>query len=171
MSNNIESKKAIVASIAEKMEKAQSMILIDYRGITVADDTALRSKYRKENVEYAVLKNTMISLAAKQLGIEGLDQYLEGPTAVAFGYDDPVAPARIAAEYIKSAKKTSFKCGLVDNKVLDVAGVTALSELPSKEVLIARIMGSLNAPISNFVYCIEAIRKQAAGETEEAAAE
>lgn len=168
MSNSIESKKAVVAAIAEKMEKAQSMILIDYRGITVADDTALRAKYRKENVEYAVLKNTMISKAAAQLGIEGLDQYLEGPTAVAFGYDDPVAPARIAASYINSAKKTSFKCGLVDKKVLDAKGVTALSELPSKEVLIARIMGSLNAPISKFTYCIEAIRKQQAGEGEAA---
>ena len=164
MSNSIESKKVIVAGIAEKINRAQSMILIDYRGITVADDTALRAKYRKENVEYTVLKNTMIAKAAKELGIEGLDQYLEGPTAVAFGYDDPVAPARIAAEYIKSAKKTSFKCGLVDRKVLDADSVTALSELPSKETLIARIMGSLNAPISKFVYCIEAIRKQQAGE-------
>jgi len=111
----------------------------------------------------------MVSLAAKEIGIEGLDQYLEGPTSVAFGYDDPVAPARIAADFMKKSKKTVFKCGVVDKKLMDAAGVTALSELPSKDVLIAKIMGSMNAPITNFVYCIEAIRKQLAGEGEPAA--
>ena len=162
--NNLESKKVIVAGIKEKVEKAQSVIIMDYRGITVAEDTALRSAFRKEGVEYAVLKNTMVSLAAKECGIEGLDSYLNGPTAVAFGYQDPVAPARIAADFMKKSKKASFKCGVVEGKVLDEKGVTALSELPSKEVLIARIMGSLNAPITNFVYALEAIRKKMAGE-------
>jgi large subunit ribosomal protein L10 len=168
--NNLESKKAIVAGIREKLEKAQSVILVDYRGITVEEDTALRAAFRKEEVEYAVLKNTMVELAAKEAGIEGLDDYLKGPTAVAFGYQDPVAPARIAADFMKKSKKAAFKCGVVDKKFLDQQGVTALSELPSKEVLIAKIMGSLNAPITNFVYAIEAIRKQKAGEGEGAEA-
>ena len=175
MSKNFEIKKTVVQEIKARFENAHSAILIDYRGLTVAEVTELRTQCRAAGVEYVVLKNTMIDLAVKELGITGLDDHLKGPTAVAFGLQAAVAPAKILTEFIKKTKKTKIKCGVVEGQVLDVAGVQALSELPPKEVLIARMMGSLNAPITNFVgvlsatlrslvYAIEAVRKQKAGE-------
>ncbi|HIT00547.1 MAG TPA: 50S ribosomal protein L10 [Candidatus Faecaligallichristensenella faecipullorum] len=173
--NNLAFKTSVVEGVKEKMQAAQSMVLIDYRGLTVAEVTDLRNRCRKEGVEYAVIKNTMIRKAAEELGIEGLDPMLHGPTAVAFGMTDAVAPAKILVNFIKDVKKTEIKCGVMEGKVLDVKGVEALAELPPKEVLIAKMMGSLNAPITNFVgvlsatlrslvYAIEAVRKQKAGE-------
>lgn len=173
--NNLAFKTSVVEGVKEKMQAAQSMVLIDYRGLTVAEVTDLRNRCRKEGVEYAVIKNTMIRKAAEELGIEGLESMLHGPTAVAFGMTDAVAPAKILVNFIKDVKKTEIKCGVMEGKVLDVKGVEALAELPPKEVLIAKMMGSLNAPITNFVgvlsatlrslvYAIEAVRKQKAGE-------
>ncbi|NLG25629.1 MAG: 50S ribosomal protein L10 [Clostridiales bacterium] len=175
LSKNFELKKAAVADIRDRMQKAQSMVIIDYRGLTVAEVTGLRNQFRAQGVEYQVLKNTMVELAANDLGIQGLEPYLHGPTAVAFGMQDAVAPAKIIVDFIKKSKKTEIKCGLVQGHVIDVAGVQALAELPPKEVLIAKMMGSLNAPITNFVgvlsatlrslvYAIDAVRKQKAGE-------
>ena len=172
--NNLAFKTSVVEGVKEKMQAAQSMVLIDYRGLTVAELTDLRNRCRKEGVEYAVIKNTMIRKAAEELGIEGLEPMLHGPTAVAFGMTDAVAPAKILVNFIKDVKKTEIKCGVMEGKVLDVKGVEALAELPPKEVLIAKMMGSLNAPITNFVgvlsatlrslvYAIEAVRKQKAG--------
>ena len=166
MSNAIEMKKAVVAEIKEKLVAAQSDVLIDYRGLTVAEVTELRNQCRKAGVEYAVLKNTMVNLAAKEAGIEGLDAYLKGPTAVAFGMEDAVAPAKVLTEFIKKTKKTEVKCGLLDGQILDAAGVEALAAIPSREVLIAKIMGSMMSAVSKFVYGVEAIRKKAAGEEE-----
>ncbi len=173
--NNLAFKTSVVEGVKEKMQAAQSMVLIDYRGLTVAEVTDLRNRCRKEGVEYAVIKNTMIRKAAEELGIEGLEPMLHGPTAVAFGMTDAVAPAKVLVNFIKDVKKTEIKCGVMEGKVLDVKGVEALAELPPKEVLIAKMMGSLNAPITNFVgvlsatlrslvYAIEAVRKQKAGE-------
>lgn len=164
MSKNLEIKKAAVAEIKEKLTAAKSVVLVDYRGLTVAEDTALRVEFRKAGVEYAVLKNTMVELAAKELGIEGLEGFLKGPTAVAFGMTDAVAPAKVITEFIKKAKKTEVKCGLLDGQVLDAAGVEALAAIPSREVLIAKVMGSMMSAVSKFVYVVEAIRKQKAGE-------
>ena len=175
MSKNFETKKTVVAEITDKLNRAQSVVLIDYRGLTVSEVTDLRNQFRKAGVEYAVLKNTRLTLAARDLNIENLEEHLKGPTAVAFGYEDPVAPAKIITEYIKKNKKISVKCGMIDKKVVDVAGVTALAELPPREVLIAKMMGSMNAPITGFVgvlsgvmrkfvYAVEAVRKQKAGE-------
>lgn len=166
MSNAIEMKKAVVAEIKEKLVAAKSVVLIDYRGLTVAEVTELRNQCRKAGVEYAVLKNTMVNLAAKEAGIEGLDAYLKGPTAVAFGMEDAVAPAKVLTEFIKKTKKTEVKCGLLDGQILDAAGVEALAAIPSREVLIAKIMGSMMSAVSKFVYVVEAIRKKAAGEEE-----
>ena len=166
MSNNFEQKKVIVAQIKEKFESAHSAVFVDYRGLTVAEVTELRNECRKAGVEYAVLKNTMLTLAARDLQIEGLEEHLKGPTAVAFGYEDAVAPAKIITEYAKKNKKISVKCGLVDQKVIDVDGVTALAELPPKEVLIAKIMGCLNSQATALAYVIQAIadKKAEAGE-------
>ena len=150
MSNAIEMKKAVVAEIKEKMVAAKSIVLIDYRGLTVAEVTELRSQCRKAGVEYAVLKNTMVNLAAKEAGIEGLEGFLKGPTAVAFGMEDAVAPAKVLTEFIKKTKKTEVKCGLLDGQILDAAGVEALAAIPSREVLIAKIMGSMMSAVSTY---------------------
>ena len=164
MSKNLEIKKQVVAEIKEKLEQAQSVVLYDYRGLTVEQVTKLRNECRKAGVEYVVYKNNLIGLAAKELGIEGLDDYLKGPTAVAFGMTDAVAPAKILAGFVKEIKKTEVKGGILEGKVIDVAGVDTLASMPSREVLIARIMGSMMSSVSKFVYCLEAIRKKQAGE-------
>ena len=164
MSKNIEAKKGVVADIRQKFEKAQSAVLVDYRGLNVAEDTELRNQLRKAGVEYAVLKNTMINLAVKDMGIDDIKAHLEGPTAVAFGYEDAVAPAKVLSEFIKKSKKMSIKCGVCDGAYIDEAGVQALANTPSREVLIAKIMGSMMSSVSKFVYAVEAIRKKQAGE-------
>ena len=153
------------------------MVIVDYRGINVEQVTELRKQFRGAGVEYVVLKNTLVKRALAELNIEGLDTILEGPSAFAFGYEDPVAPAKVLSDFIGKTKSEhlKIKAGLVDGKVIDVAGVKALADLPPKEVLIAKMMGSLNAPITNFVgvlsatlrslvYAIDAIRKQKGGE-------
>ena len=160
----MESKKNVVAEIKEKFEKAQTAVLVDYRGLTVAEDTELRAQLRAAGVEYQVLKNTMINLATKDMGFDGMAKYLEGPTAVAFGMTDMIAPAKILSEFSKAKKKMTVKCGVCDGAFLDAAGVQALANLPSKEVLIAKIMGSMMSSVSKFVYCVEALRKKQAGE-------
>ena len=164
MSKNIEIKKGIVAEIKEKFEKAQTAVLVDYRGMNVAEVTELRNQLRKAGVEYAVLKNTMINLAVKDMGFDGIEKHLEGPTAVAFGYEDAIAPAKILCEVAKKNKNLTIKCGVCDGAYLDASGVEALANTPSREVLIARIMGSMMSSVSKFVYCVEAIRKKQAGE-------
>ena len=164
MSNNLELKKAAVAEIKQKLTEAQSVVLVDYRGLTVAEVTELRKQFRAAGVEYAVLKNSLVGIAAKEVGIEGLDSILEGPTALAFGMTDAVAPAKIIAEFAKKNDKLKVKAGILDGAILDVAGVEKLSAIPSREVLIAKVMGSMMSAVSKFVYVLEAIRKQKAGE-------
>ena len=166
-------KQAIVGELKEKLSNTKGAVLTNYRGLNVAQDTKLRRKLRDAGVEYRVIKNTMTRIAAKEVGIEGLDQYLEGPTAIAMSAVDPVAPAKILSEFIKENKLQALeiKAGLVEGKVIDVAGVKALASLPPREVLIAQLLGTLQAPItgfvrvlngipSNLVYALEAIRKQ-----------
>lgn len=164
MSKNIEIKKGVVADIKQKFEKAQTAVLVDYRGLNVAEDTELRNQLRKAGVEYAVLKNTMINLAIQDMNLDDMKAHLEGPTAVAFGYEDAIAPAKILSEFVKKSKKMTIKCGVCDGAYLDEAGVQALANTPSREVLIAKIMGSMMSSVSKFVYALEAIRKQKAGE-------
>ena len=164
MSKNLEIKKGVVADIKEKFEKAQSAILVDYRGLNVAEVTDLRNQLRKAGVEYAVLKNTMINLAVKDMNLDDLKPHLEGPTAVAFGFEDAVAPAKILSEFAKKNKKITIKCGVCDGAYIDEAGVQSLASTPSREVLIAKIMGSMMSSVSKFVYALEAIRKKQAGE-------
>jgi len=164
--NNIVAKQAVVAGIKEKMAAAKSIVIVDYRGLTVAEVTELRNQCRAAGVEYAVLKNTMVSLAAKELGINGLDDYLKGPTAVAFGMTDAVAPAKVLTDFIKKAKKVEVKCGVLDGQILNAAGVEALAAIPSREVLLAKVMGSMMSAVSKFVYVVEALRKKQAGEEE-----
>ena len=164
MSKNLEIKKGVVADIKQKFEKAQTAVLVDYRGLNVAEDTELRNQLRKAGVEYAVLKNTMINLAIQDMNLDDMKAHLEGPTAVAFGYEDAIAPAKVLSEFVKKSKKMTIKCGVCDGAYLDEAGVQALANTPSREVLIAKIMGSMMSSVSKFVYALEAIRKQKAGE-------
>lgn len=166
-------KQAVVAELKEKLVAAKGVVLTSYSGLTVAQDTKLRSKLREAGVEYRVVKNTMTRIAAREAGIEGLEQYLEGTTAIALSAEDAVAPAKVIAEFIKENKleALSVKAGMVEGKVIDADGVKALASLPSREVLIAKALGSMQAPISGFVnvlqgtirnvvYALEAVRKQ-----------
>jgi large subunit ribosomal protein L10 len=147
----IRAKEEKVGEITELFRDAKSVVLVDYRGLTVEEATNLRNEFRKEGVKYHVLKNAMVDRAAAQLNIEGLSEYLKGPSAFAFGYTDPVLPAKIVTDFIKKTRKMSIKAGLVDGKVIDEKGVKALADLPSREVLVAKLLGSMNAPISGLV--------------------
>lgn len=144
-----------VEEIKEKIGKAQSVVLVDYRGLNVEQLTELRSQYRKAGVDYKVYKNTMMRLAFKDLGLEDFNEFLKGPSAVAFGYDDPVEAAKITAEFAKTNTKLEIKAGIVDGKVIDVDGVNSLASLPSREVLVAQVLGGLNAPIQGFANVLQ----------------
>ena len=156
----IKVKAGIVEDIANKLSHAQSAVLIDYRGLTVAEVTELRNQFRAQNVEYRVLKNTLISRALEQLGIEGAEEYLNGPTAVAFGMEDAVAPAKVISEFIKKTNKTQIKAGILSGKVVSAQEIEALAKLPSREVLLAMVMGTMNAPLTHFVGACAAIPKK-----------
>jgi large subunit ribosomal protein L10 len=149
--NAKEQKTAMVEEIRGKFEKSSSAILVDYIGLTVEQATQLRAQFREAGVEYKVYKNTLTERAIDGMGYDELKPFLKGPTAIAFGGEDPIAPAKILAKAIKEMKKMEMKAGVVDSKVIDAAGAIALSTLPSKEELIAKMLGSMNAPISNFV--------------------
>lgn len=160
MNNNKEIKAEKVNEIREKIAKAKSLVLVNYQGITVEQDTELRKMLRKANVDYKVYKNTMVSRAAKDLGIVGLEEYLEGPVSMAFGYDDETTAAKLVADFIKSSKKLEIKGGYVDGKVYDAELMNQLSKIPSKDVLIAKFLGSIKSPLSNFVYLLSAVAEQ-----------
>lgn len=158
----LEQKKAVVSQLTEKVKAAQSIVLADYRGLTVEQDTALRNALRAAGVEYKVVKNTLTSFAMKENGLEGLDPYLNGPTAMAISSTDVVAPAKVLAEFAKKFEKLEIKAGVVEGKVVDVDVIKALAELPSREVLIARLLGSLNAPMTKLAVALNAIAEQKA---------
>nr|WP_225877741.1 50S ribosomal protein L10 [Alkalibacter mobilis] len=149
-------KAEVVKEIAEKMQNAQSMILVDYRGLNVEELNEFRSLARKESVDYKVYKNTMMRFAAKETGNEGLMDYLTGPTAVAFSNDDPVAAAKVVTEFAKKHKAMELKGGLVGGKVISIDEIKDLADLPPKEVLVAQVLGGLNAPIAGFVGVLQA---------------
>lgn len=127
----LKAKEAVVSEIQGKFENAQSIMFLDYRGLTVEEVTALRNKMRAAGVEYKVLKNTMIKRATDNLGIDGLEDVLQGPTAVAIGSDDPVAPAKILSDFVKAAKKTQIKGGIVFGKAATIDEIQHLATLPS----------------------------------------
>ena len=166
-------KAAAVAELKEKLSGAKAVVLTNYRGLTVAQDTKFRRKMREAGVEYRVAKNTMTRIAAKDLGLDDLVPHLEGPTALAFSYSDPVAPAKVISDFIRENRLQSveIKAGAVEGKVIGADGVKALANLPPKEVLIATVLGTMQAPITGLavalsgtigkvVHALEAIRKQ-----------
>ena len=176
MANIRPKKQAAVAGLKEQLSSAKGAVLTGYRGLTVAQDMKLRAKLREAGVNYHVVKNTMVRIAANEIGLEGLDPVLNGTTALAVSADDAVAPAKVIYEFIKENKLENtevltIKAGLVEGKVINVEEVKALASLPSREVLIAKVLGSMQAPISgvvnvlqgtirNAVYVLDAIRAQ-----------
>lgn len=165
-------KEQLVNELTEKLQKAQSVVVFDYRGLTVAEVTELRSAMRKAGNEYVVIKNSMVERAAEKVGIdESVKEMLKGPSAFAIGYEDAVSPAKILKDTVKKLKKCEIKGGIVNGKVADAAAIDALAELPPKEVLIARMLGSMMSPISGLAIVLDQIAKKNGGETAEAQAE
>ena len=159
-------KQAVVAELKEQMTSAKGAVFTSYRGMTVAQDTELHRELRAAGVTYRVVKNTMTRIAAKEAGLEGIDEHLEGTTALAFSAEDAVAPAKVICDYIKKNKLEdagilTVKVGLVEGKVIDASEVKALASLPSREELIAKLLGSMNAPISNTVNVLQGVIRNA----------
>jgi len=140
-----------VKDIKEKFDKSKVIILTDYKGLTMSQLSKLRRKLRTINAEYKVFKNTLISRAIKDKSYDGIDPLLTGSTAILFGYDDQVAPTKVLSQFIKENEKPSIKGGLLDGKVIDTKTITMLAKLPSREVLLGRVVGTMKAPITNFV--------------------
>lgn len=151
----LEEKKQIVEEIKEKIQKAQSVVLVDYRGLKVDEVTELRRKYAEAGVDYKVYKNTMMRFAFKDAGLEEFNEHLVGPNAIAFGFEDPVTVAKITNDFSKDHKELEIKAGIVDGKIIDIDEIKALADLPSKETLIAQALGGLNAPISGFANVLQ----------------
>ena len=153
----LEAKKQQVAKLIEKFKTAQAGVLVGYRGLTVEQDTELRNKLREAGVEYKVIKNTLIRFASKEVGLEALDSVLEGPTSIAMSDSDSIAPAKIIAEFAKTNDALEIKGGFLDGAVISLDEVKTLAATPSKEVLIAKLLGSLNSPISALARTLQAI--------------
>ena len=160
LSNNRQLKEAKVAEIKEKLEKAQGVVLSQYQGLNVEDDTLLRKNLREAGVEYKVYKNTLVILAARELGIEGIVTHLQGPISIAFGYEEPTVAARILNEFAKTHKKLELKAAIIQGQVFDGAQVNELASIPPRNVLLAKLLGSFKAPISNLAYVLNSIKEQ-----------
>jgi large subunit ribosomal protein L10 len=169
-------KEAIIQDLKQRFENSKVAIFADYKGLNVSQATKLRRRLREADCEFKVAKNTLTNLVVKQLDLDGLSQYLEGPVGIAFG-NDPVAPAKVLSDFIKETKKMKIKVGVLDGQIIDAMGVKSLADLPSREVLLARVLGGMQAPLygfanvmqgtlRGFVYALEAVRKQRAGEAE-----
>ncbi|MBE3591275.1 MAG: 50S ribosomal protein L10 [Firmicutes bacterium] len=156
MSRNRELKEARVAEIKEKLERAPAAVLAEFRGLSVAADTELRRRLRAAGVEYRVVKNTLLGLAARQAGITGLEPYLEGTTAVAFSYSDATAAAREIQAFAKDHPQLQIKAGILEGRVVSVEDVKALADLPSREVLLARVLAGMQAPLVQLAYVLSA---------------
>ncbi|HHW15285.1 MAG TPA: 50S ribosomal protein L10 [Firmicutes bacterium] len=164
-------KEATVAELKAKLRSAQAVVLADYRGLTVKKVTELRRRLRQAGVEYRVVKNTLTSRAAHEADLQDLDQYLTGPTAIAFGTADPVAPAKVLMDFARENKELTVKGGVLEGRVIGFDQIKALAELPSREVLLAQVLAGMQAPLagmarvlsgtlSGFVYALDAYRRQ-----------
>ena len=163
--NVLSAKKAIVAELTEKLKGAASGVLVDYKGITVAEDTALRTECRNNELDYAVVKNTLLRFAVNNCGLEEMDSALNGTTSLALSNGDPIAPMRVINKFAKqfNGEKLTIKAGFMDGKVLSMDEITALAELPSKEVLQAQVLGTMLAPITSLAIVLKAIAEQQGG--------
>ena len=165
-------KQAIVAELTAKLQSAAAGVLVDYRGITVAEDTALRAELRKNNVDYAVVKNTLLRFAVNNCGMSELDGLLNGTTSLAVCNDDPVAPARVINDFAKKLNdRFEIKGGFMDGKVIPLSEVMALAEIPPLPTLRAQVLGTMLAPISGLACVLKQIAEKQGATAEEAAAE
>lgn len=164
-------KQAVVAELTEKLKSAASGVLVDYKGITVAEDTALRAECRKNEVDYAVVKNTLVRFAINSVGMEEMDGALNGTTSLAVSHGDPIAPMRVINKFAKqfNGSKFAIKAGFMDGKVLPLEDIAALAELPSKEVLLSQLLGMMLAPLTSLAIVVKAIAEKDGAPAEEAA--
>lgn len=150
-----------VQKLKERLDEAKAIVLVDYKGISVQEDTDLRNKFRDNKVDYFVAKNTLLKLAVKDLSIEGLDEYLVGPTAIAVSKEDEVTPPKLISDFMKSLPDEKdffkFKVGIIDNQLMDVQELERVVNLPSKQELLAQVVRSFNSPISGLVYTLNSI--------------
>ena len=167
----LENKKVVVEALTDKIKEATSVVFVDYKGITVAQDTALRQQFREAGVEYSVVKNTLTRFATKNVGYD-FDEVLNGTTAMASTTGDPIAPARIVCEFAKKNKlPLAIKGGVVEGSVLSAAQLSSFGELPSKNALVASVLGTFLAPISSLAFVLDQIRMQKDGSAPAAEAE
>ena len=159
----IEEKKPIVQEIKDNLEGAKSVVLVDYLGVTVEQDTNLRRATREAGIIYKVYKNTMVNLAIEGTEFADLAKDLEGPTALAISKEDATAPARIVANFAKNVDKVSLKSGIVEGTYYDAEGIKVIATIPSKEELLSKFLGSLQSPITNFARVINQVAEQKAG--------
>ena len=160
----IEAKSKIVDEIRSKVEKATAMVLVDSRGLTVAEDTALRKKLREAGVDFKIYKNTMINFAIKDTQFEALAKHLEGPTAVAFSYEDATAAGRELDAFVDKYENLSFKAGVIDGNYYDENTIKVMAKIPSREVLLSRLLGSWKSPVASFARVVKEIAKAQGGE-------
>ena len=156
----IAKKETLVQAAAEKFESAASVVIVDYRGLTVEEVTNLRKQLRDAGVAMKVIKNSILSRAAKKVGLDGVDEVFTGPTAVAFSNDDVVAPAKIIDEFAKDAKALEIKGGVIEGKVSSVEQITALAKLPNREGLLSMLLSVLQAPVRNVAYAVKAVAEK-----------
>ena len=156
----VELKKPIVDQISEELNGAKAAVLVDYRGLTVEQDTELRKQLREAGVVYKVYKNTMINFAVKGTEFEELSKHLEGPTAIAISKEDATAPARILFNFAKNAPKLELKAGVVDGAYYDEKGIQVIATIPSREELLSKLLGSIQSPITNFARVIKQIAEK-----------
>ena len=156
----IEIKKPIVEEISASIKDAQSVVLVDYRGLTVAQDTELRKQLREAGVTYKVYKNTMMNFAFKGTDFEALAPFLDGPNAVAISTTDATAPARVLAKFAATADKLEIKAGVVEGTLYDANGMKAISAIPSREELLSKLLGSIQSPITNFARCMNQLAEK-----------
>ena len=163
----LESKQKIVADLSAKIADSVAGVVVDYKGISVADDTTLRKELREAGIDYSVVKNTLLARAIEGTDLESIKEVLEGTTAIAISKDDHVAAARILGKFAESHDNFKIKAGYLDGKAVDVATVESLAKLPSKEILIATVLGAFNAPIAAFARAVQAIvdKGEEAGES------
>lgn len=168
----VELKKPIVEEISENIKDAQSVVLVDYRGLTVEEDTKLRKELRNAGITYKVYKNTMMNFAFKGTDFEQLADQLEGPSAIAISKDDATAPARVIAKFAKNAPALEIKAGVVEGTLYDAKGMEAIAKIPSREELLSKFLGSIQSPITNFARVMNQLaEKGGASECEAPAAE
>ena len=167
----VELKQPIVEEISEKIKDAQSVVVVDYRGLTVAEDTALRKALREAGVTYKVYKNTLMNFAFKGTEFESLSDMLEGPNAIAISKEDATAPARVLAEFAKTAPALEIKGGVVEGTFYDAAGMKAVSSIPSREILLGKLLGSIQSPITNLARVLNQIAEKGGATAAEAPAE